>query len=56
MLSDLLLELLVNGVQRIFDGNTLQVPRCYLQAEGEVQVNLLDRRSGEHLLQRFFVI
>ena len=54
--SYLLLELFVDGIQSVLDGYTLQVPRRNLQAQREVQVDLLDRRCGEELLQYFFVI
>lgn len=40
--TDLLLELFVDGIQGILDGDTLQIPGGDLQAQGEVQVNLLD--------------
>ena len=47
----LLLELLVNGIERILDRDTLHVPRSDFEAEWEVKVDLLDGRFGEHLLQ-----
>lgn len=47
----LLAELLVDSVQRVLDGDAAQVPRRHLQAEREVQVDLLDRRLGEHQLE-----
>lgn len=45
--ADLLLELLVDGVHGILDGDTLQIPGGDLQTQGEVQVNLLDWGSDE---------
>ena len=51
-----LLELLVDCVQRILDCDSLEVPCCYLESEGEMEVNLLDRRCCEHLLEVFLVI
>lgn len=55
-MADLLLELLVDGIERILDGDTFEVPSCYLQAQREVQVNLFYRGSREHFLQRFLVV
>lgn len=43
----LLLELLVNGVQRILDGDSFVVASCYFQTQWEVKVNLLDGRIDE---------
>lgn len=37
-----LLELLVNGIQRVLDGDTLHVSRADLKAEREVESDLLD--------------
>lgn len=39
-----LLEGLVDGIQGVLDRDTLHVPCRHLESEGEVQVNLLDRR------------
>ena len=43
-------------IQSVFDGYTLQVPRCDLEAQWKVQVDLLDRWCGEEFLQGFLVI
>lgn len=40
----LLLELLVDCVQRIFDGHALEVSSRYLKPEGPLQVDLFYRR------------
>ena len=53
--SDLLLELLVNGIQCIFDCNALQVSCGDLKAKREMEINLLDRWSGQELLQDAWV-
>lgn len=45
--ADLLLELFVDGIQGILDGDTLQIPGGDLQTQGEVQVNLLDGWGDE---------
>ena len=50
-ISHLLLELLVNRIESIFDCNTFQVSCSDFEAEREVKIDLLDRRFGEHLLQ-----
>lgn len=52
----LLLELFVDSIQSVFDGYALQVSRCNLEAQWEVQVDLLDRWCGEEFLQCFLVI
>jgi hypothetical protein len=54
--AHLLLELLVDGIKRIFDSDTLEVASCDFEAEGEVKVNLLDWWGGEHLFESFLVI
>lgn len=54
--ADLLLVLLVDGIQGILDGDTLQIPGGDLQTKGEVQVNLLDRRTDEWKLEDVLVI
>lgn len=46
-----LLVCLVDGVQRILYRDTLHVPRRQVDAEREVEVNLLDRGGGEELLE-----
>jgi hypothetical protein len=51
-----LLELLVNRVQRVLDGYSFEVPCCYLEPEGEVEVNLLDWWRREHLLEELLVV
>lgn len=45
--ADLLLELFVDGIQGILNGDTLQIPGSDLQTQGEVQVNLLHSGSDE---------
>lgn len=52
----LFLELFVDSIQSVLDGYPLQVSRCNLEAQWEVQVDLLDWRCGEELLQCFLVI
>jgi len=49
--SYLLLELLMDSIQCILDGDTLQVPCSHLEPKWEVQVDLLDWRLCEHLLE-----
>lgn len=51
-----LLELLVNGIHCILDGDSLEVSCRHLQAEREVQVDLLDWWLCEQLLQDVLVI
>lgn len=46
-----LLELLVDGIQCVLDGDAFEVPCCYLQPQWEVQVNLLHWWRREHLLE-----
>lgn len=46
----------MDSIQSVFDGYAFQVSRCHLEPQGEVQVDLLDRRCGEEFLQRFLVI
>jgi hypothetical protein len=46
-----LLVRLVNSIQGILDGNTLEVSCCYLHAEREVKVNSLDLGSGKRKLE-----
>ena len=48
--TNLLFELLVNGIQGVLYCNTFQIPCGDLEAEREVQVDLLYGRCGEHLL------
>lgn len=54
--ADLLLVLLVDGIHGIFDGDTLQIPGGDLQAQGEVQVNLLDWGADEWELEDVLVL
>ena len=49
--SYLLLELLMDCIHCILDGNTLQVPCGDFEAKWEMQINLLERRVGEELLE-----
>ena len=51
-----LLELLVDGVQCVLDGDAFEVPCCYLQPQWEVQVNLLDGWCCEELLEDLLVL
>ena len=55
-MTDFLLELLVDCVQSIFDGNAFQVPGSHFQPKRKVKVDLLDGRRGQHLLEGIFVI
>lgn len=43
----LLLELLVDSVQRVLDSDSFVITSTHFQAQWEVQVNLLDRRIDE---------
>lgn len=54
--THLLFELLVDSIQRIFYCDTFHVSCCYTQAQWELQVNLLDWRGCEGLLEDVFVI
>jgi len=45
--TNLLLINLMNRVQRILDRHTLHIPRRHLHPREELQVNLLDRWSGQ---------
>ena len=47
----LFLELLMDCIHCILDGNTLQVPCSDFEAKWEMQINLLERRVGEELLE-----
>jgi len=51
-----LLVRLVDGVQGIFDGDALDVACCDFQAKREVQVDLLDWRRCEELLEGLLVL
>ncbi len=51
ILSYLLLELFMDSIQCILDGYTLHVPCSDLKPKWEVQVDLLDWRLCEHLLE-----
>lgn len=44
--TDLLLVLLVDGIHGVLDSDALHAPCGDMQAQGEVQVNLLDRWLG----------
>lgn len=52
----LLLELLVDGVKSIFDGNATHVASCDLETQGPYEVDPLDRGSSEVLLQDVLVV
>lgn len=52
----LLLELLVNSIHGILDGDALEIASGDRQAQWEDQVNLLDRRSDKVQLEVVFVI
>jgi hypothetical protein len=54
--TDLLLVLLVDGVKSIFDGDSLHIASCHLQAEREPQIDLLDKRLAERLLEGILII
>jgi hypothetical protein len=51
-----LLELLMYGIECIFNRHTFQVPCRDLQAQREVQIDLLDRGGREQLLEEIFVL
>lgn len=51
----LLPELLINSVASILNCDALQISRRNLQAEWEVQVDLLDWWDGEVLLEPFLL-
>jgi hypothetical protein len=53
--AHLLLELLVDRVQSIFDGDAFQVPGCHFQSERKVKVDLLDGWRGKHLFEGVLV-
>jgi hypothetical protein len=54
--THLLLELLVDGVQCILDGDTLQVSCGDFEPEWEVQIDLANEWSGERLLEDLWVL
>lgn len=54
--TDLLLVLLVNGIESILDGDTFQVSCGNFQTEREVQVNFLDRRLGQMQLENCWIL
>lgn len=54
--TNLLLELLVDGIYCILDGYTLEVSGRDGKPEREHQVDLLDRRSDEVLFQVLFLV
>ena len=53
--THLLPILLIDCIYCIFDCYTLKIPRRYFEPKGEVEVNLLDRWSSEHLLEITFL-
>lgn len=55
-LTDLLLELLVNGITGVFDGDAHLVAGSHFQPERPFQVDLPDGRGGEELAEGFFVL
>lgn len=55
-LTYLLLELFMNCVQSILDGDAFEIPRSNFESQREMQVNLLDGRVCEKLLQSFLVL
>jgi hypothetical protein len=46
----------VDGIQGVLDGDALEVPRRHFQPQWEVEVNLLDRRRCEELLEDLLVL
>lgn len=54
--TNLLLELLVDGVYCILDGHALEVSGCDGEPEREHQVDLLDWRVDEQLFQVLLVV
>jgi len=54
-IAHLFLELLVDGVQSIFDGDAFQVSSCHFQSEGKVKVDFLDGGCGQHLFEGVLV-
>ena len=55
-LACLLLELFVDCVQCVLDRYPFQIACSDFEAQRKVQVNLLDRRGSEVLLENFFVV
>ena len=51
----LLLELLVDGITSILDGDAFHVAGSNLKAKWEMKVDPFDGWRGEHLLQDFLV-
>jgi hypothetical protein len=51
-----LLVRLVDRVKGVLDGDALQVARRHLHAEREVQVDLLDGRRRQELLEDFLLL
>ena len=49
--TDLLLELLVDGIAGVLDGDALHVAGGHFEAEGEVEVDFLDRGVAEELVE-----
>lgn len=54
--TDPLLVRLVYRIKCVLDGDALEVPRRHLDPERELEVDLLDRRRREQLLQDVLVI
>jgi len=55
-MADLLLVLLVDCVEGIFDGDTFEVTCGDLKTQGEVEVDLLDWWGAEQLLEVLLVL
>ena len=54
--TDFLLELLMDRVQSVFDGDAFQVSGSHFQSERKVKVDLLDRRGSQHLFEGIPVV
>ena len=46
----------MDGIECVFDGYAFEVPGGYLHAEGEVEVDLLDRRVRQQLLENVLFV
>ena len=55
-LADLLLELLVDGITGVFDGDAHLVAGRHFQSERPLQVDFADGWGGEELAEGFFVL
>ena len=53
--TDLLLELLVDGIAGVFDGDAFHVAGGDFETEGEVEVDFLDRGVAEELVEDVFL-